>query len=76
MKQYMAVGVDKYELPLAAADTPTELARLLGVTPNAVNSAIHRSAQCNGRCTGYKLIVVEIDDYIDPLDEEERMEDI
>jgi hypothetical protein len=52
------------------------LARLLGITPNAVRSALSRTQACNGRYVGYKLIVVEIDDYIDPLDEEERMEDI
>ena len=38
---YMKVTADKYELPIAVADTAVELAKMVGVTPNSVHRAIH-----------------------------------
>lgn len=37
---YMKVTRDKYELPIAVAETVTELARILGTTPGVVSSSI------------------------------------
>lgn len=74
MMQYIAVTNDKYELPFACSDTAIGLAKMLGITPNAVSSAICRSDMYNGRIKGYKIIGVRIDDYIDPLDLEDNKE--
>ena len=40
---YIMVTRDKYELPLAVADTAAELARMVGVTTNAVLSGISKA---------------------------------
>ena len=37
---YIAVTLDKYELPIAVADSPKELAELYGTTRNVVSSMI------------------------------------
>ena len=65
----MATTNDKYELPIASADTQRELANLLGITKEKVKSTISKGEACNGRIRGYRIIKVEIEDYIDPLDE-------
>lgn len=38
----MAVTPDKYELPIAVADSAEELAQMLGVTPRAIYHTISR----------------------------------
>ncbi len=61
MKLYIAVSKDEYELPYAIADTPTDLARMLGVNPQSVRKAFYDIR--NGRSykrTKYRE--VEIDD--------------
>lgn len=40
MKIYMYVTKDEFELPLAVAESPDELARMVGTTKNVVLSAI------------------------------------
>ena len=40
MKLYMYVTKDEFELPIAVADTPKELALMVGTTANSVKSAI------------------------------------
>lgn len=59
MVLYMMVTKDKYELPLAVADTMAELARMVGVLPDSV-----RSAMCHDRKRGRKCqyIRVEVDE--------------
>lgn len=42
MKVYMAVTADKYELPVAVADSPAEMARMCGMTTGSVLYAITR----------------------------------
>lgn len=37
---WMKVSDDKYELPVAVADTAAELARILGVRTNVIYSAV------------------------------------
>lgn len=52
MKLYMKCTTDKYELPIAVADSPRELAKILGTTPNTVSSSIN-----HGRRGWYKVLV-------------------
>ena len=42
MTIYMAVTSDKYELPIAIADSGEELAKLLGVTRGSIYSYVSR----------------------------------
>lgn len=42
MKLYLKVTKDKYELPLAVADSPEELAIMVGTTPKNVLSCISK----------------------------------
>ena len=53
---YMQVTHDKYELPLAVADSIAELARLRGVSDNSIYSAMS-----NARKYGYNSIYVKVD---------------
>lgn len=39
---YMAVSKDKYRLPVAVADSPMELAQIVGVNYNTVMSVISK----------------------------------
>lgn len=57
---YMAVTTDKYELPIAVADTVKELSELTGTSTNAISSAICKKK--SGRLSGKKFIRVEIDE--------------
>ena len=56
-KLYMAVTADKYEFPLIVADTTRELARVMGVTNNAVSTAICRSIP--GSLSGVRYVRVD-----------------
>lgn len=56
---YMAVTADKYELPLAIADSPKQLAKLVGTTPAKISSAIGKNI--NGKYLGLKYVKVWID---------------
>lgn len=40
---YMEITKDKYELPIAVADTAGELAKICGTTKNAILSSISKS---------------------------------
>ncbi len=42
MTLYMKVTKDIYELPIAVAESPKELAMMLGVSPNAVSSSLSK----------------------------------
>lgn len=37
---YLRTTVDEYELPVAVAESPSELAQILGTTPGCVSSSI------------------------------------
>lgn len=56
MKVYLKVTKDKYELPLAIADSPSELAEMVGTTSNAITSAI-----CHNQ-KGYKRVIIDYDE--------------
>jgi hypothetical protein len=55
---FMAVSQDKYELPLAVADSMWELARLRGVTESAVCKGITR--QNRGQKSKYIRVWIEM----------------
>lgn len=45
MRIWLAVTQDKYQLPVAVADTAAELARMMGVRQSTVISSISRQKQ-------------------------------
>lgn len=45
MTVYMEVTSDKYELPIAVADTMAELSRMTGVSETSVNVSIWRNVR-------------------------------
>ncbi len=51
MTIYMWISKDKYELPLAVADTAQELADIVGTTKNTVLSSISRGYRTYVRVT-------------------------
>ena len=55
----MKVSKDKYELPEAVADSAGELARMLGITENAVYCGMSVAKKHGYRC---RFVKVEIDD--------------
>lgn len=61
---YMKVTKDEFELPLAVADTPTELARITGDNLGTINSTLSRAKTGNNPKYKYKFrkyVKVEID---------------
>lgn len=60
MKLYLQVTKDKYELPLAVAETGAELARMIGVNANTIHSTICKTNQVGDRRCSY--VAVEVDD--------------
>lgn len=57
---WMKVSDDEYQLPLAVANSATELARMVGTTPNALSSAIYRNRK--GECKKTTYVKVEVTD--------------
>lgn len=55
---YMKVTKDEFELPLAIADTPTELSRITGDKLGTINSALSRAKHKKRKFSRY--IKVEI----------------
>lgn len=60
MKLYLKVTTDKYELPLVVADSQSELARMLGIQPNAIHKQMHFARTGKWKWCQYRE--VEIDD--------------
>ena len=58
---WMKVTLDKYELPVAVADTSGQLAQMIGVTPNNIHSAISNARKDGYRCQ-YVKVEIEEDD--------------
>lgn len=58
MVVYIAHTMDKYELPIAVADSAQELAKILGTTSNSILSSISHEKK-DGKRRRYKKIVVE-----------------
>ena len=59
MKLYIKVSNDKYELPIAVADSPAELAAALGVKRESILSMLTRQVG------GYHRVEIEPDVYPD-----------
>lgn len=59
MKLYMKTTTDRYELPIAVEDTPTKLARRLGLNRDSV------ATMCSKQISGYHRIEIEPDMYPD-----------
>lgn len=56
---WLAVTPDKYELPLAVADSARELARMFGLSHNTIEVAAFRHN--SGVTSGRKFIKVPLD---------------
>lgn len=52
MTLYMKTTYDEYELPIAVADTPKELAKMIGTSTGVVSSSIS-----HGRSTFHKIVI-------------------
>ena len=59
MKVYMEVTQDKYELPVAVADSVKELAKLVGVKKDTIWTMINHAKNRGGKC---KYIKVELEE--------------
>lgn len=55
---YMMVSSDEYELPLAVADSPSELGRMVGTNPRNIIAAIYHS-KVRGNKSKYRKVEVE-----------------
>ena len=59
---YMAVTQDKYELPIAWAESALELARMLGVDATSILHAVGRREKNPRKKSKYKLVWVSDSD--------------
>ena len=59
---WLKVSHDRYELPVAVADTSAELAKLCGVTSNTIQSSMSKWKSGVNAWSPYRKIRVEIDD--------------
>lgn len=65
MKIWLAVTQDKFEFPVAIADSARELAQMVGVKPITILSSVSRSRKCTrktNRGIRRKYFVVEVED--------------
>ncbi len=62
MKVYMAISDDKFELPVAIADTIVELARLTETTARTVENHVAQRNNKYRRKDGLRFVSVLIDD--------------
>lgn len=67
MTVWMMVSKDKYELPLAVADSAPQLAEMVGVSANAIFSSY--SCYKNGKHKFSRFHKVEIEEVDDETDE-------
>lgn len=62
MEVWVAVSHDKYELPIAVADTRQELAKICGVKPQTISSSASKFIRRPGeRWCQYRKIIVDDD---------------
>lgn len=57
---FMAVTKDKYELPVAVADTQWDLARMLGVSEGAISKGIRYADRHGGRKSRYHKVWIDL----------------
>lgn len=56
MMLYMKTTTDEYELPIAVEDSPTALAKKLGIDRNSISS------MCSKKVSGYYKIDVDLEE--------------
>ena len=56
---YMKVTRDEYELPMAVATSPTELARMVGVKKDNVSGGIYRREKFGSKSQYVKVLINE-----------------
>ena len=56
---FMLITTDRYELPVAVADTVKELAFLIGVSENNIRSAMSKAKKRGTRCRYVRVVVEE-----------------
>lgn len=56
---WMKVTHDKYELPVAVADTAEELAKICGTTANSIRSSISHVKNGRKKWTPYVKVVLQ-----------------
>lgn len=61
MNVWMQITKDKYELPVAVANTANELAEIVGVDVNSIRSAVSRQKTGKRKFAKYIKVVVEDD---------------
>ena len=57
MNIWLKVTNDKYELPVAVADSASELAQLLGIKKNNIFSAISHAQKQGYKCQYRKVVI-------------------
>lgn len=57
---YMKITKDEFELPVAVADSPKELAKIVGTKPNYILSSISH-AKKDGYRSAYVKVILEDD---------------
>lgn len=62
MTLYLAIGPPPYELPLAVADSPTELGHLVGAPVDTIRTHICRAMRGEVRLVKYIKVDVREDD--------------
>ena len=62
MTVWLYVSKDEYELPLVVADSVSQLAKKLGVTSNAIHSAMSISRKLGYKCRYVKVVIDETED--------------
>ena len=70
MRVYLAVTADKYELPLAIADSADELGQILGRSRNDIWVTISRKNVSVGKINGHHYRIIRVD-----IDEEDEDDD-
>lgn len=59
MTLYMKVTLDKYEYPVAVAESVVELAKMVNVSTNTISSAMSHAKARGNRC---QYVRVEVED--------------
>ena len=59
---WMMVTMDKYELPIAVADSAAELARIVGTSKNSIDSAVSRYYSGKIKTSSYRRIRISEDE--------------
>ncbi len=59
MKLYLEITRDKYELPVAVAESPSELARMCRTTPKIICTALYNAKYFKTKRPRYIVVEVE-----------------